>query len=466
MKRAYQSSAIQSKADYSTLKSEGYPTNGDPVNSVPPTQPGSAWFQMVTEELVSVIEAAELSPDNKTQLVEAVNALIKVGIDKEADRFVTVEGTGTQTVKQAKTFEQVTRGKKLDQKADLADDSTAMPVWANVVDYALAKDDTSNAFLNKAQTFTADQTFNAAVKLLKTLTVTGKASLNGGADVTGTLTASTLVKAPTHQATKDATDDNDLVRLSQLQALLSAVSGDIPDVSDFASKSKANTFTAAQTFNALITAGKGIKGNLTGNATTATTWQNERTINITGDGTATAKIKGDKDITLQLQLAKGAGGGSVPTGTILPYMGQTGTIPDGYLLCNGAQVSRTTYKDLFDVIGTKFGTGNGSTTFTLPNLNGRFLEGTTSTPGASKAAGVPNISGIAGYSAMGPTNIDATGPFKMNKNSAGNTLGAFDARISNTSYYRCDFNASSDSSLYNSSSVQPASLTVQFLIKN
>ena len=67
---------------------------------------------------------------------------------------------------------------------------------------------------------------------------------------------------------------------------------------------------------------------------------------------------------------------------------------------------------------------------------------------------------------MGATNIDTTGPFKMNKNSAGNTLGAFDARTSNTLYYRCDFDASLNSSLYNSSSVQPASLTVQFLIKN
>ena len=45
--------------------------------------------------------------------------------------------------------------------------------------------------------------------------------------------------------------------------------------------------------------------------------------------------------------------------------------PDGYLVCNGATVSRETYSDLFAVIGTTFGSGEGSTTFNLPNLIGK-----------------------------------------------------------------------------------------------
>ncbi len=56
-----------------------------------------------------------------------------------------------------------------------------------------------------------------------------------------------------------------------------------------------------------------------------------------------------------------------PTGTIL-----TNTInilPPGYLLCNGAAISRTIYSSLFTVIGTTYGEGDGSTTFNLPNLN-------------------------------------------------------------------------------------------------
>lgn len=53
-----------------------------------------------------------------------------------------------------------------------------------------------------------------------------------------------------------------------------------------------------------------------------------------------------------------------PVGAIIPYGGSTA--PTGWLLCNGAAVSRITYSDLFAVIGTKYGAGDGSTTFNLP----------------------------------------------------------------------------------------------------
>lgn len=67
------------------------------------------------------------------------------------------------------------------------------------------------------------------------------------------------------------------------------------------------------------------------------------------------------------------GSGSTPTGTVLPYAGTTA--PSGYLLANGAAVSRTTYASLFAVIGTSFGAGDGTTTFNLPDLRGRFVRG-------------------------------------------------------------------------------------------
>jgi microcystin-dependent protein len=56
---------------------------------------------------------------------------------------------------------------------------------------------------------------------------------------------------------------------------------------------------------------------------------------------------------------------SVITGTI--QMWPTTSAPSGYLLCDGTAVSRTTYATLFGVVGTTFGTGDGSTTFNLPN---------------------------------------------------------------------------------------------------
>jgi len=51
------------------------------------------------------------------------------------------------------------------------------------------------------------------------------------------------------------------------------------------------------------------------------------------------------------------------------------TAPTGWLKCNGAAISRTTYADLFVAIGTTFGSGDGSTTFNLPDLRGEFLRG-------------------------------------------------------------------------------------------
>lgn len=62
-----------------------------------------------------------------------------------------------------------------------------------------------------------------------------------------------------------------------------------------------------------------------------------------------------------------------PPGTILPYAGNSA--PDGWLLCNGATVSRSTYKALYDIVGTRFGYGNNSSTFHLPDFRGRFLRG-------------------------------------------------------------------------------------------
>lgn len=61
------------------------------------------------------------------------------------------------------------------------------------------------------------------------------------------------------------------------------------------------------------------------------------------------------------------------TGTVLPFAGSTA--PDGWLLCFGQAVSRTTYAPLFAVIGTTYGTGDGSTTFNLPDLRGRVAAG-------------------------------------------------------------------------------------------
>ena len=66
---------------------------------------------------------------------------------------------------------------------------------------------------------------------------------------------------------------------------------------------------------------------------------------------------------------------SVPTGTVVPFAGATA--PDGFLICDGSAISRTRYADLFAVIGTTYGTGDGNSTFNLPNYTyARLLTGT------------------------------------------------------------------------------------------
>jgi microcystin-dependent protein len=65
--------------------------------------------------------------------------------------------------------------------------------------------------------------------------------------------------------------------------------------------------------------------------------------------------------------------GTVPVGTVLTFAGTTA--PAGYLLADGSAVSRTTYAALFAAIGTAWGSGDGASTFHLPDLRGRFLRG-------------------------------------------------------------------------------------------
>lgn len=64
---------------------------------------------------------------------------------------------------------------------------------------------------------------------------------------------------------------------------------------------------------------------------------------------------------------------AVPTGSV--HQMATTTAPAGYLKCNGAAISRITYADLFAIIGTTWGAGDGSTTFNVPDLRGEFVRG-------------------------------------------------------------------------------------------
>lgn len=94
---------------------------------------------------------------------------------------------------------------------------------------------------------------------------------------------------------------------------------------------------------------------------------------------------------VQLNKKASAASGDIPTGTIVPFIGLVA--PDGWLLCEGQAISRTAYSDLYQMVGTTYGSGDGSTTFNIPDLRGRFIEGASSTTGhtlhSKVAAGIP-----------------------------------------------------------------------------
>ena len=150
----------------------------------------------------------------------------------------------------------------------------------------------------------------------------------------------------------------------------------------------------------------------------------------------------------------------LPTGSYIQFAGSQA--PDGFLVCNGGEISRTTYSELFAVIGTTYGSGDGSTTFNLPNLTDRFLQGST-TSGTVKNAGLPNITG--GFGDI----LGAVGHWSSGDGCFRNARreGATGDPMSSTwNYVDFDFNASRSSSIYgNSTTVQPPALTCLICIK-
>lgn len=84
----------------------------------------------------------------------------------------------------------------------------------------------------------------------------------------------------------------------------------------------------------------------------------------------------------------------VPTGVLYPYAGSSA--PSGYVLCDGSAISRTTYAELFAVLGTAYGSGDGSTTFNVPDLRGRVPAGADNMGGSAASRLTSGGSGVDG----------------------------------------------------------------------
>jgi microcystin-dependent protein len=74
----------------------------------------------------------------------------------------------------------------------------------------------------------------------------------------------------------------------------------------------------------------------------------------------------------------------IPVGGLMPYAGATS--PEGWLLCDGSAINRTTYANLFALIGTTYGSGNGTTTFNVPDMRSRIPMGAGAGTGLTSRA--------------------------------------------------------------------------------
>jgi microcystin-dependent protein len=204
----------------------------------------------------------------------------------------------------------------------------------------------------------------------------------------------------------------------------------LDDLSDVVITTPATTqfvrYNGTNWVNTTISAGDvpTLNQNTTGSAAV---WTTSRTITLAGDLTGNVLINGSADVTLTATIAadsvalgtdttgnymSGVTAGTgisvthtpsegssatiavdatynrlVPSGSIITWGGSSASPPSGYLTCDGTTVSRTTYAALYAVIGDRYGAGDGSTTFTLPNFASGLIPFSTTTLNASPGTG-------------------------------------------------------------------------------
>lgn len=139
--------------------------------------------------------------------------------------------------------------------------------------------------------------------------------------------------------------------------------------------------------------------------------------------------------------------------------------PNGWLACNGAAVSRSAYAALFAAIGTTYGAGDNSTTFTLPDLRDRVAWGGTSV-GTVKTAGLPNLTGTFAFNFNNYTLPEVSGLYKILTNQPFAKGISWSGDATTSADERLVFDASGSNAIYGrSDTVQPPALTLLPCIK-
>lgn len=140
-------------------------------------------------------------------------------------------------------------------------------------------------------------------------------------------------------------------------------------------------------------------------------------------------------------------------------------LPEGYLLCDGAALSREVYAELFSAIGTTWGEGDGSTTFNLPDLRGKFIRGNggdSADLGVTQPEGLPGITGSFSWVADNASQATASGAITRGSAAYWGAISAGNSIAQSV----LNFNASRSSSVYGASDhVTPLNNSVNFIIK-
>lgn len=152
----------------------------------------------------------------------------------------------------------------------------------------------------------------------------------------------------------------------------------------------------------------------------------------------------------------------LPAGVIFAFSGEE--IPQGYLLCDGTAVSREQYSKLFSAIGTIYGEGDGITSFNLPNLIDRFIQGKNQIISNIEAK-LPNIKGNKKTgSILYGANTEMEGALKGTSSTSYSSVGSGSGKI----YYSAiEFDASAYNSIYSDecTTVQPPAVGMKYIIK-
>jgi microcystin-dependent protein len=202
-------------------------------------------------------------------------------------------------------------------------------------------------------------------------------SRNAALEFTGTLTANVTITVPSEEKTyfiRENTSGSFAVQMKTTGGAALTLSQGI------------NTFVACNGTSIYRVDTPTSVASFTANTLTATTLT---ATSITTSVLDVTQIQGGgATFTGNVSATQYYGGGAnltgivaVPSGAVFPFAGAAA--PSGFFLCYGQAVSRTTYSALFAAIGTIYGAGNGSTTFTLPDIRGRAVAGQDDMGGAS-----------------------------------------------------------------------------------